>query len=108
MRARGGASPQPRFSAARMATTYMKLGHSYTSSHSRAELSLLPDATIRPSGLKHTEFTPKLCPSSVLAHATVSSAILRAKVIATIGVERRAILGEAILGERTTELGLEV
>ena len=56
-----------------MATTYMKLGHSYTSSHSRAVLSLLPDATIRPSGLKHTDFTPSPCPSSVLAHAPVSA-----------------------------------
>ena len=56
-----------------MATTYMKLGHSYTSSHSRAVLSLLPDATIRPSGLKHTELTQRPYPSSVLAHAPVSA-----------------------------------
>ena len=35
-----------------------KLGrHSYTSSHSRTVLSLLLDATIRPSGLKHTDST---------------------------------------------------
>ena len=41
-----------------------KLGrHSYTSSHSRALKSPLPDATIRPSGLKHTVNTeePRWC-----------------------------------------------
>ena len=42
---------------------------SYTSSHSRTVLSLLPDATIRPSGLKHTERTIPPCPSSVLTRA---------------------------------------
>ena len=31
------------------------VGHSYTSSHSRAVASALPDATISPSGLKHAE-----------------------------------------------------
>ena len=34
-----------------------KLGHSYTSSHSRTVLSKLPDATCFPSGLKLTDFT---------------------------------------------------
>ena len=56
-----------------MATTYIHLGHSYTSSHTRAVESPLPDANVRPSGLKHTEGTVLLCPSSVLAHAPVST-----------------------------------
>ena len=34
-----------------------KASASYTSSQSHTVLSALPDATIRPSGLKHTEFT---------------------------------------------------
>ena len=45
----------------------------YTGSHSRTALSSLPDATSRPSGLKHTDFTQSPCPSSVLTHAPVST-----------------------------------
>ena len=56
-----------------MATTYIHLGHSYTSSHTRAVESPLPDANVRPSGLKLTDLTPFPCPSSVLAHAPVST-----------------------------------
>ena len=47
--------------------------HSYTSSHSRAVASRLPDATRRPSGLKRTDHTTLPCPSSVLTHAPVSA-----------------------------------
>ena len=50
--ARGGKSPTALLRRALLTTTYIKLGHSYTSSHSRTVLSLPPDATIRPSGLK--------------------------------------------------------
>ena len=42
-----------------------------SASHSRTILSKLPDATCRPSGLKHTDHTVLLCPSSVLTHAPV-------------------------------------
>ena len=68
-RAKGGKSPTALLRRALLTTTYIKLGHSYTSSHSRTVLSLLPDATIRPSGLKHTECTIPPCPSSVLTRA---------------------------------------
>ena len=43
--------------------------HSYKTSHNRTVVSTLPDASRRPSGLKHTETTIPLCPSSVLTHA---------------------------------------
>ena len=56
-RKRGGKSPTALLRRALLATTCIKLGHSYTSSHSRTVLSLLPDASRRPSGLKHTDFT---------------------------------------------------
>ena len=67
-RAKGGKSPN-RAAPPRGPDRDFKLGHSYTSSHSRTVLSLLPDATIRPSGLKHTERTIPPCPSSVLTRA---------------------------------------
>ena len=54
---RGGKSPPALLRRALLATTCIKLGHSYTSSNSRTVLSALPDATTRPSGLKHTDFT---------------------------------------------------
>ena len=44
-----------------------------STSHSRTVLSLLPDASRRPSGLKHTEITPRPCPSSILTHSPVSA-----------------------------------
>ena len=44
-----------------------------STSHSRTVLSMLPDATRRPSGLKLTDFTIPRCPSSVLTHAPVST-----------------------------------
>ena len=53
----GGKPPTTLLRRARMATTYIHLGHSYTSSHTRAVESPLPDANVRPSGLKHTDFT---------------------------------------------------
>ena len=55
--ARGGKSPTALLRRALLTTTNIKLGHSYTSSHSRTVLSSLPDTSRRPSGLKHTEFT---------------------------------------------------
>ena len=56
-RARGGESPTSLGTTPPCAPDHdFKLGrHSYTSSHSRTMLSLLLDATIHPSGLKHTE-----------------------------------------------------
>ena len=68
-----GASPTALLRDARMATTYIKLGHSYTSSHTRAVQSPLHDASCRPSGLQHTDHTAYRCPSSVLTHAPVST-----------------------------------
>ena len=59
---------------------HFKLGRSYTSSDSRAVLSPLHDATIRPSGLKHTDSTESPCPSSVLTHAPVSASHSRTVV----------------------------
>ena len=47
--------------------------YSYTTSHSRNVGSLLPDASVCPSGLKHTDNTESSCPSSVLTHAPVST-----------------------------------
>ena len=48
-RARRGKSPTALLRRALLTTTNIKLGHSYTSSHSRTvSLSLLPDASIRP------------------------------------------------------------
>ena len=70
----GGKSPTALLRRALLTTTYIKLGrHSYTSSHSHALKSPLPDATIRPSGLKHTDHTSSSCPSSVLTHAHVAA-----------------------------------
>ena len=83
MRAREGGQKPPAalLRRALLTTTYVKLGHSYTSSHSRTHLSVLPDATIRPSGLmKHTECTIPPCPSSVLTHAPVSASHSRSMV----------------------------
>ena len=77
----GGQPPAALLRRALLTTTYVKLGHSYTSSHSRTHLSVLPDATIRPSGLmKHTECTIPPCPSSVLTHAPVSASHSRSMV----------------------------
>ena len=56
-RARRGKYPTALLRRALLTTTNIKLGHSYTSSHSRTVLSSLPDATRRPSGLKNTELT---------------------------------------------------
>ena len=69
----GGKSPTALLRRALLTTTKIRLGHSYTSSHTRAVLSALPDANVRPSGLKLTDLTPCPCPSSVLAHAPVST-----------------------------------
>ena len=78
-RARGGESPTALGTTPPCAPDHdFKLGrHSYTSSHSRTVLSLLLDATIRPSGLKHTEFTQPPCPWSVLTHAPVTASHTR-------------------------------
>ena len=51
-----------------------------STSHSRTVLSRLPDASSRPSGLKHTEVTISPCPSSVLTHAPVSTSHSRTVV----------------------------
>ena len=52
----------------------------YTSSHTRTVWSQLPDASRRPSGLKHTDDTISPCPSSVLTHAPVSTSHSRTVV----------------------------
>ena len=72
-RATGGKSPTALLRRGPVTMTCIRLGHSYTSSHSCPVLSALHDATIRPSGLKHAEVTKPTCPSSVLTHALVST-----------------------------------
>jgi hypothetical protein len=58
MRARrGGKSQISLLRRALLTTPYMNIRCSYTSSHSCAVKSPLPDATIRPSGLKHADHT---------------------------------------------------
>ena len=56
-RATGGKSPTALLRRGPVTMTCIRLGHSYTSSHSCTVLSALHDATIRPSGLKLTENT---------------------------------------------------
>ena len=52
-----GKSPTALLRRALLTTTYIKVCHSYTSSHSRTVLSKLPEASCFPSGLKHTDIT---------------------------------------------------